>query len=227
MKTLLITGHDTGIGKTWVTQYIANKLCEHQHYVQVVKPVETGIDPSNSTQTGDVTTVLNHVTTSNSKFISGFTLNSFKAPLAPLSAATLENSSLSLNHILNQINQLPQTDWRIIETAGGIAVPLDPSGADGRDLAIELQIDFIVLVIHNRLGAINQARLLNAYTPKNFAKIGFWLNDVQPHDPLVTESNLAGLKSVDTPLWAHQEHQALQPKFCTAPFLFPNPGEIK
>lgn len=216
MKTILITGHDTGIGKTWVTRFIARKLSGAKAYVQVIKPVETGVSEN---ACGDVATILNGIEDSHSEFVSGFTLNSFKVPLAPLSAAALEGGSLSINKIVEQIQNLPETDWRLIETAGGLAVPLDASGADGRDLAIELQIDYIVLIIHNRLGAINQARLLRSYIPKEFQEIGFWLNDVSPRDPLVTASNLAALQSMSTPLWAHQGHYECAPEFCNSPFI--------
>lgn len=214
MKTILITGHDTGIGKTWITQFIAKYLTEQKKHVQVIKPVETGIDEAN--EIGDVATILK---TSDPMYSSGYTFNSFKAPLAPLPAAALEAKNLSLNSIIEKFNNLPLTDWRLIETAGGLAVPLDISGADGRDLAIEVKVDFIVLVIQNRLGAINQARLLDAYTPKDSAKIGFWLNDIKPRDILVTESNLAALRAMQTPLWGHQRYKESEPEFCSAPFL--------
>lgn len=214
MKTILITGHDTGIGKTWITQFIASHLTNQKQYVQVIKPVETGID--NTIEPGDIATILK---SSDPAYSSGYTFNSFKAPLAPLSAATFEAKSLSLNNIIEKFNNLPLTDWRLIETAGGLAVPLDLSGSDGRDLAVILKVDFIVLVIQNRLGAINQSRLLEAYTPKDSANIGFWLNDTHPRDPLITESNLSALNSMKTPLWAHHAYKNLQPDFCTAPFL--------
>lgn len=221
MKTILITGHDTGIGKTWVTRFIAKSLSERKERVQIIKPVETGIDTDIANAAGDISTILKML---DLQYISGFTLNSFKAPLAPLSAGALEEKSLSIKGILKQIGELPQADWRLIETAGGLAVPLDISGADGRDLAIELNVDYIVLVVQNRLGAINQARLLEAYTPQSPPSTGFWLNDTHPRDPLVTESNLSALKSMKRSLWSHQGYEKLEPDFCCAPFLNLNSG---
>ncbi len=216
MKTILITGHDTGIGKTWVTRFIATCLTERKEMVQVIKPVETGIDADASHASGDIFTIIK---TLDPRHISGFTLNSFKAPLAPLAAGALEGKEISIEGILQQVNNLPVMEWRLIETAGGLAVPLDISGADGRDLAIELKVDFIVLVVQNRLGAINQARLLEAYSPKNPPTIGLWLNDTHPRDPLVTASNLSALRSMRSPLWSHQGYRNLRPDFCCAPFL--------
>lgn len=214
MKTIFITGHDTEIGKTKIAQYIATTLSHRQEPVQIIKPVETGVNYSK--EPGAITTILQ---TTNPKFTTGFTLNSFTPPLAPLTAAKIENKQLSINKLIQQINTLPTPTWRIIETAGGLAVPLDPSGADGRDLATQLHVDFIILVIHNRLGAINQARLLDAYTPKHFAQVGFWLNDLSPPPPNITESFLDALQTLPTPLWAHTGYQQTQPYFCNAPFL--------
>lgn len=214
MKTILITGHDTGIGKTWITHYIAKRLSEMKKQVQVIKAVETGIQKNIDTE--DVTKILKNL---DLNYINGHTLNSFEAPLAPLSAAQLEGQTLTLKEICNQIKALPKTDWRLIETAGGIAVPLDNNGQDGRDLAVKLKVDYIVLVIQNRLGAINQGRLIEAYLSKESTKIGFWLNDTQKRDSLVTQSNLRELSFFKTPIWAHHGFEELEPDFCYAPFL--------
>lgn len=215
MKTIFITGHDTGIGKTWVIKYIARKLSEKKQHVQVVKAVETGIKKE-SAEEGDVAKILKNL---DLQYLSGFTLNSFEAPLAPLHAAALEGIKLSIECLHHQITSLPETDWRLIELAGGMAVPLDTEGQDGRDLAMKLKVDYIVLVIQNRLGAINQSRLIEAYIPEAFEKVGFWLNDTAGRDPLITHSNLKALNTLKRPLWAHLGFEQLEPDFCSAPFF--------
>lgn len=217
MKTIFITGHDTNIGKTWITQYIAKKLTQQKQYVQVVKVVETGIkkDQYNS----DVSRVLQDL---DLNFASGFTLNSFCAPLAPISAAELENKILKLDTIKKQINQLPNTQWRLLEAAGGLSVPLDISGKDGRDLAIELNVDYIILVIANRLGAINQGRLVSSYLSQTYQKntnVGLWFNDLNSRDNQITQSNFKELSLLHIPIWAHHGFNNLEPDFCYAPFL--------
>lgn len=214
MKTILITGHDTMIGKTWVMRYIAKDLSERKETVQVVKPVETGVAICKEMK--DVDIVLDGL---NSQYVTGHTLYSFEAPLAPLPSAEKEGAHFDLGQVIKEIKALPEADWRMIETAGGIAVPLDSDGRDGRDLAIELEVDYIVLVIQNRLGAINQARLLEAYTPKENCSVGFWLNDTTHREALVTSSNGEALRALETPIWAHHGFQAEVPEYCSAPFI--------
>lgn len=216
MKTIFITGHDTGIGKTWITGYIVRKLSLEKKQVQVIKAVETGVKRSTATtEEGDIECILKG---SNREYVSGLTLNSFSAPLAPVSAAELEGKKLIFENIIDEINRLPQTQWRLIEAAGGVAVPLDMEGKDGRELVVELKVDYIVVVVENRLGAINQSRLVLSYIPKGI-RAGLWFNDLKPRDELVTGSNFKELRLLKQPLWGHHGFKQLEPDFCYAPFF--------
>lgn len=215
MKTIFITGHDTGIGKTWITRYIARKLSEQKENVQIVKVVETGV---RGEEESDVTKVLKDV---DLRYANGFTLNSFATPLAPISAAKLEGRTLELNQIKNQIQGLPKTSWRLLEAAGGIAVPIDVYGKDGRDLALELAVDYIVVVIENRLGAINQGRLVLGYLDRFYKlnNIGLWFNDLAPRDKQLTDSNFKELSILNYAIWGHHGFKEVEAEFCNAPFL--------
>ena len=42
MSTLLITGTDTGVGKTWIGRALGNALAAAGRRVVAIKPVETG-----------------------------------------------------------------------------------------------------------------------------------------------------------------------------------------
>lgn len=42
MRTLLVTGSDTGVGKTHVVAELARRLSANGDRVQIVKPIETG-----------------------------------------------------------------------------------------------------------------------------------------------------------------------------------------
>ena len=142
-----------------------------------------------------------------------FTLYSFTEPLAPVTAARKVGCKLSLGDIICKIKSLPETNWRILETAGGLAVPLDETGLDAVDLALKLPADYLLLVVQNRLGAIHQARVLAAYAP--YAKIttGIWLNDSAPVDDDVTHSNYAELANLPIPIWGHQRYQSQELRF--------------
>ncbi len=201
MKTILISGNDTGIGKTWVCRALASYLTSHQKNVQVVKVVETGITGD---QKGDAETAIENCVPSNCQ---AFTLYSFTAPLAPVTAAGKVGCKLNLEDILCKIRNLPEADWRILETAGGLAVPLDETGLDTVDLALSLPVDYLLLVVQNRLGAIHQARMLAAYTPSTIAA-GLWFNDAMPVDNEVTYSNYSELANLSIPIWGHQAHES-------------------
>ncbi len=205
MKTILISGSDTGIGKTWVCRALAKYLSSHHQNVQVVKVVETGIT---SDQKGDAETAIE-----NSLTCEAFTLYSFTEPLAPVTAARKAGCTLTFKNILSKIKSLPETDWRILETAGGLAVPLDATGSDTVDLALKLPVDYLLLVVQNRLGAIHQARVLTAYAPYSKIKTGLWFNDCMPVDDAVTSSNYSELANLPIPIWGHQLYQSQELRF--------------
>ncbi len=205
MKTILISGNDTNIGKTWICRALARYLASHNQSVQVVKVVETGITRD---QKGDAETAIEDCSHCSEKKCEAFTLYSFTESLAPVTAARKAGCKLSLGNILRKIRSLPETNWRILETAGGLAVPLDETGLDAVDLALNLPVDYLLLVVQNRLGAIHQARVLTAYTPYSKITTGIWFNDRMPVDDDVTYSNYTELANLSIPIWGHQLHQS-------------------
>ena len=204
MKTILISGNDTHVGKTWVCRALVRYLVAQHQRVQMVKVVETGISGH---QQGDAQTAIKDCPHFNTNAHQAYTLYSFTEPLAPVTAAHKAHSELSLENILGKINSLPDTDWRILETAGGLAVPLDNTGQDAVDLAIKLPVDYLLLVVQNRLGAIHQARVLTAYAPYSTITTGMWFNDIAPVDNDVTLSNYQELANLAIPIWGHQLYQ--------------------
>lgn len=210
MKTILISGNDTDIGKTWICRALTRYLVSHNQSVQVVKVVETGIT---SNQQGDAETAIADCAKYSAVKCQAFTLYSFQAPLAPVTAASKTSYNLSLANILCKIKSLPETSWRILETAGGLAVPLDESGLDSVDLALNLPADYLLLVIHNRIGAINQTRLLAAYAPHSRITTGIWFNDRMPVDHDITCSNYLELANLSIPVWGHQLYESQELRF--------------
>jgi dethiobiotin synthetase len=210
MNTILISGNDTNVGKTWVCRALAKYLASHNQTVQVVKVVETGIT---SHQKGDAETAIEDCSSFGENKCQAFTLYSFTEPLAPMTAAHKAGCKLSLESILCKIRGLPETNWRILETAGGLAVPLDEAGLDTVDLASHLPVDYLLLVVQNRLGAIHQARVLTAYAPFSKIKTGIWFNDRMPVDNDVTDSNYSELANLSIPIWGHQLYQSQELHF--------------
>lgn len=210
MNTILISGNDTNIGKTYVCRTLAKYLASYNQSVQVVKVVETGIT---SNQKGDAETAIEDCSRFGKKKYQAFTLYSFTEPLAPVTAAHKAGCKLSLESILCKIKSLPETNWRLLETAGGLAVPLDETGLDAVDLALNLPVDYLVLVVQNRLGAIHQARVLTAYASSAKITTGIWFNDTMPVDNEVTYSNYTELANLSIPIWGHQLYQAQELRF--------------
>lgn len=210
MNTILISGNDTNIGKTWICRALAKYLASHHQSVQVVKVVETGIT---SHQKGDAETAIEDFSHFN---VQAFTLYSFTEPLAPVTAARKADCKLSLENILCKIRKLPEANWRILETAGGLAVPLDETGLDTVDLALNLPVNYLLLVVENRLGAIHQARVLTAYAPHSKITTGIWFNDRMPVDHDVTSSNYSELANLSIPIWGHQTYQSQELRFFDA-----------
>lgn len=204
MNTILISGNDTNIGKTWICRALVKYLVSHHQSVQVVKVVETGIT---NNQKGDAETAIEGCSHFNAK-CQAYTLYSFPEPLAPVTAARKAGCELSLESILGKIKSLPETNWRILETAGGLAVPLDGTGLDTVNLALNLPVDYLLLVVQNRLGAIHQARVLSAYAPHCNITTGIWFNDSMPVDNNVADSNYTELANLPIPIWGHQLYQS-------------------
>ncbi len=203
MRTLFVTGTDTGVGKTQVTAALARLLAGSGACVQIVKAVETGNPPQgDATRAREMAGVEADV----------FTLASFAAPLAPLAAASSEGRVFSLEMVTAALRALPACDWRIVEGAGGIAVPVDADGRDWADFALASGAERVVLVVADRLGAINQGRLAYAYAEQRGLKAGLWLNAVTPVDGLVEASNRSGLVAAGVRLWASQAYGAVWPE---------------
>jgi 8-amino-7-oxononanoate synthase len=204
MRAILVTGSDTGVGKTHVTAALARLLAAGGARVQIVKVVETGATAGNE---GDA---------ARAQRLAGgvgevFTLASFPVPLAPASAAALAGQKLSLEILVERARALPRCDWRIFEGAGGIATPIDDRAGDWADFAAALEVDAVIIVVPDRLGAINQARLACARATSAKLRAGVWLNATSSVGRDVADSTRAGLRAAGVPLWAEQAYEAALP----------------
>lgn len=192
MQSILVTGTDTGIGKTHVTGLIA-RLLSAQGRVQVVKPVESGIGAGRPAD----------APLAAGTWAQSFTPFALPKPMAPLAAAADAGLEITLEKLVAATRALPACDWRVIETAGGIAVPIDACGSDWADFARALAVNYVLCVVDDRLGAINQARLVASYChAKGILAAGVWLNAAHANpEPDIAKSNRRGIASCSLPLW--------------------------
>lgn len=190
VTVLLVTGSDTGVGKTHVARWLARRLAR-DGFTQVIKPVESG---GRAGRPADAPKAAG-------RWAEPRTLLALPDPLAPLAAARKARRKLDLPTLLKLYRAVPPAPCRVVEGAGGVAVPLDPSGQDWADFAAAIAPTAVVVVVPDRLGAINQARLALAYLRRRYdGPAGVWLNAARRPPAAVAASNRAGLAAAGIPL---------------------------
>jgi dethiobiotin synthetase len=191
-KGYFVTGTDTGVGKTVVTALLASTLRRRGLHVGVMKPVETGCP-----QAGD------HLMPQDSLFlrqISGCTVPqelvtpyTFAEPIAPAIAAERAGITIEMQHIRKCYQQLlAEHDIVLVEGAGGLLVPLTAQ-LTMHDIAIELNLPILV-VVSNKLGAINHAALTVTVARAHSQVLGIVLNHIQPPNDLAMQTNVDALR---------------------------------
>lgn len=206
MRTILISGCDTGIGKTYVTASLARLLGKDGENIQIIKAIETGVPkgtPGDAEEARSASGLPN---------VSDITLRQYPDSVAPLTAAAHAGDPLNLDDLVSEVSALPKTEWRLVEGAGGIAVPLEQGGKDWCDFARLLRVDFVILVVPDRLGAINLGRLASYYAISRRLPTGLWLNECQPTSDAVRESNESHLSGGVSVIWARQRYGAPLPE---------------
>jgi len=199
MKTFFITANETGVGKTYVMGILGRYFARQGLSVQIIKAIDCG-------DSHDAETALR---IAGSNRVSCETLVRLPAPLAPLAGANLSTGNLpSLPELASRIENLPPADVRLIEGAGGVAVPIGDGGVDWRDLAESINLTATLAVIDNRLGAINQARLVHRYLGD--LSHSFILNASNTADDPAKSTNWPQLQALGLPLMASLEPGAVE-----------------
>jgi dethiobiotin synthetase len=177
MAGILVTGTDTGVGKTAVACAIAASLAQRGLRVSAWKPVETGIEPG-AEESSDAA-LLARAAASGEPPDSVCTYR-LRAPLAPAVAARLEGITIDFAHLEQAYRQRAgRADAVIIEGAGGLLVPL-AGRSTYVDLARRLAVP-ILIVTANRLGTINHTALTaRVAAAEGLRVVGFVLNHPMP-----------------------------------------------
>jgi dethiobiotin synthetase len=206
--TILVSGSGTGVGKTRVTAALAHTARQHGRTVQIIKPVQTGVilpEPSDAEIVAQLAGLAPDCV---------YTLRRYRAPLSPLAAVAAENAQLDIKEIIREIFNLPPVDIRLIEGAGGAAVPLGPNGWDWMEFADEIHAHAVILVVPDELGAINQSRLVYDYARSKYRDrppCGVLLNALTPPPPDVAASTREALQACGVPLCGELAAGALDP----------------
>jgi dethiobiotin synthetase len=188
----LVTGTDTGAGKTFVTSGLVRFARSRGIDAVGMKPICTGDNL-------DVRILLDACDGCEPEFVVNPVW--YRTPVAPYTASIIEDRQIDLDALRKAFTHLAQRHaYVLVEGAGGVAAPIR-ADYDYRDLARELQLDVIV-VAANRLGVLNHLRLTeeSVRAARLHCRV-IVLNTVQPHSDISQSTNLSVLESlVDVPV---------------------------
>ena len=195
MRVVIITGTDTGVGKTVTTAALARTSLDRGLAVAVVKPAQTGISAGEPSDVAVIERLsgCSHLTE----------LVRLSDALAPDSAA--RRAGIELPNVAELATQslsvAASCDLLLIEGSGGVAVRLDTAGGTLLDLADALTtkgagIEFVV-VTRLALGTLNHTELtVEAIRAGGHPVTGLVIGAVPEHLGLAERSNLSDLPRV-------------------------------
>lgn len=194
-RVIVVTGTDTGVGKTVVTAALCSALSDRGP-IAAYKPVQTGVagDPADG-DGSDVDEVrrlagLRHV-------YEGARLAD---PLSPLAAARRQRAVLPsmAEHVTRVVALAADHRYVVVEGAGGALVGLDDEGKTLLDLVGSVGIECAVLVVcHAGLGTLNHAALtLEALRTRHLPSAGLVIGSWPDAPGLAELYNLSDLPAL-------------------------------
>lgn len=226
-RFLLVTGTDTGVGKTIAAAALAATLTAAGRRVVMCKPIQTGHigsdDPQREQLEADYSDV---VTESDAQIIARltgihtFTNITLRLPMAPLPAARVESAG-SVSSAAGAVSILPSAaehaelirtvaertsaDHVLIEGSGGVLV--DFGGHTAADIVACLSADRdsigAVIVARSRLGTLNHTALTaEALRSRQIPVTGIIIGSWPEPAPMVDRDNRSALSAIATILGA-------------------------
>jgi dethiobiotin synthetase len=198
-NAILVTGTDTGIGKTTVACGLAAALAARGLRVAVCKPVETGCDPLPSGTAGSSDAERLRYFSGCPEPFDVVCPYRFRQPLAPSIAGRFEDRSVDLDDLRERIDRLrSRYDLTLIEGAGGLLVPV-AGKITFADLAVRWDTPVLV-VVGNKLGALNHAQLTIRWGQTAGVEIaGYVLNALAPREDVAAATNARALTELIGP----------------------------
>ena len=195
----LVTGTDTGVGKTFVT-------CGLLRFSRSKGIDSVGMKPICTGDHNDVRQLLEACGSCEPEHL----INPvwYRTPVAPYSASIIEDRLIDLGSIRDAFERLASRHSSVlVEGAGGIAVPI-LAHYDFRDLARDLCLN-VIIVAANRLGVLNHARLtVEAIRAAGLRISLIAMNSLQADSDISRATNLSVLESlVDVPVLAIEHNQ--------------------
>lgn len=187
---LVVTGTDTGVGKTVVTAALTTLAAARGSSVAVVKPAQTGVATG---EPGDVDEVTRLAGSGEA-----FEYARYPDPLSPAAAARHGGlPALDLPKAATRIGELA-ADYRLVlvEGTGGLLVRYDEDGATVADLARRLRAPVLV-VVNAGLGTLNHTALtLEALAHHGIPLAGLVIGAWPAEPDLACRSNVRDLETL-------------------------------
>ncbi|MDH5377529.1 MAG: dethiobiotin synthase [Gammaproteobacteria bacterium] len=197
----LITGTDTGVGKTVATISLGKALQQQGLTVSAMKPVASGCEyREGQYRNEDALLIQKHLCPQ----LSYEDINpyAFAPAIAPHIAAQFLQQEIKLDQVCRQIEKLSaSSDVVLVEGAGGLKVPLNKSGDDFTTLAKAAALSTI-LVVDIRIGCINHSLLtVESITQSGLEFAGWIANLNTPHTKVIRQQLNTLQKSISAPLF--------------------------
>lgn len=195
----LVTGTDTGVGKTFVTSGLLR-------FSRSIGIDSVGMKPFCTGDHNDVRQLFEACGSCEPEHL----INPvwYRTPVAPYSASIIEDRLIDLGSIRDAFEHLASRHSSVlVEGAGGIAVPI-LAHYDFRDLARDLGLN-VIIVAANRLGVLNHARLtVEAIRAAGLKTSLIAMNSLQAESDISQATNLSVLESlVDVPVLGIEHNQ--------------------
>ncbi|MDP1523032.1 MAG: dethiobiotin synthase [Methylotenera sp.] len=193
VQSYFVLGTDTNVGKTYVASALVQHFVKSGLKAVGMKPIASGceLNSKNELINEDVTALISasNVTVS----LDLINPYRFTPAIAPHIAAEQAGISMNLDVIKRAYQQLKTlADVVIVEGAGGLLVPLNPTETLA-DLAVQLNIP-IILVVGMRLGCINHTLLtIEAIEARGLTLAGWVANEIDPNMSMF-DGNLSSLQ---------------------------------
>lgn len=172
-NVIFITGTDTGVGKTFVTQLLAEALKIQGIDVGVMKPISCGPDNDavylkKALKLKDPLELVNPI--------------NLKLPLSPYASVTAEKKKINLDKVFSAYKRLASLyDLILVEGIGGALVPFTENYY-AADLARDLNA-YTIIVARAGLGTINHTLLtIEALKKRKVNIMGIIMNGFKGND---------------------------------------------
>lgn len=182
--SFFITATDTDVGKTFVTSALLFKFKELGYKTRAIKPIETGINEDTVLSKSDISSYMQVDRANN--FAPRY---SFKFPSSPHYSAALEGRKIDIDEVFDFCKfHMKNSEVTLIEGAGGVLVPFDEKSSF-IDLIKMLDIP-VILVISNKLGAINSTLLNIDFLQNHGIEIACIVANFSDENDKIKRSNL-------------------------------------